>query len=367
MSRFISLMLLSSVVFVTTTFVRADSPINTFSSPNGIAADSSVLRKPTAICNPIISNKADPWIIRDGKQFIWCFTEKDLGISLYITDSMDKLGEKHLIWTSPNDGPFSKQVWAPELHYLDGHWYVYFAASDGKNENHQAYVLKSKTSDPLSEYEVLGPFYTGDDFSGKTNSRWAIDMTILEHNNKRYAIWSGWQDEKDEQHLFIAPMENPWTLAAARTRLCENNDYLWERTEETEQSRGLSEGPQVLQWQGRTFIVYSCAASWLPTYKLGMLELVGDDPLNPKCWKKYPEPVFQGTETVYGLGHACFVSDPTEAEPSRHWIFFHAKRTRQMGWLRDVFMQPFSFDQDGLPVFGRPVERKTHGNQGLRD
>ncbi len=30
---------------------------------------------------------------------------------------------------------------------------------------------------------------------------------------------------------------------------------------------------------GRTFVVYSCGASWLPTYKLGMLELVVRIPL----------------------------------------------------------------------------------------
>jgi GH43 family beta-xylosidase len=52
----------------------------------------------------------------------------------------------------------------------------------------------------------------------------------------------------------------------------------------------------VFQQRDRTWLVYSCGASWLPTYKLGLLELIGNDPLNPNSWRKHPEPVFQGTD-----------------------------------------------------------------------
>ena len=63
---------------------------------------------------------------------------------------------------------------------------------------------------------------------------------------------------------------------------------------ETATGRGLNEAPQVLQRNGRTFIVYSCSASWQPSYKLGLLALrPGGDPLNPADWTKHPQPVFQ--------------------------------------------------------------------------
>lgn len=306
------------------------------------------------IHNPIIKDKADPWIVKDGDRYLWCFTENDRGIAIYTTDSADELGTKHLIWRAPDKGAFSDQVWAPELHRIGDRWYVYFAASDGKNENHRAFVLKSKNADPLGDYEIVGPLYTGDDFEDKSNNRWAIDMTTFEKNGKRYALWSGWQGEKDEQHLFIASMSDPCTISSKRVRLCENDDYSWERVEAKKNARGLNEAPQVLQWKKRTFVIYSCGASWLPTYKLGLLELIGKDPMDPKSWKKHSSPVFQGTEKIFGVGHACFLLKTKYANKSSNQMIYHAKRERRPGWLRDVFVQEFHFDNTGFPVLGSP-------------
>ncbi len=75
-------------------------------------------------------------------------------------------------------------------------------------------------------------------------------------------------------------MKSPTELVGPRVQLFDNDEYLWERTEEKLDSRGLAEGPEVLQHNGRTFVSYSTGASWLPTYKLGLLELTGDDPMN---------------------------------------------------------------------------------------
>ena len=54
------------------------------------------------------------------------------------------------------------------------------------------------------------------------NNRWAIDMTLLEHKGQLYAVWSGWENseptDKTQQHLYIAKMENPWTMASGRVK-----------------------------------------------------------------------------------------------------------------------------------------------------
>eukprot|EP00971_Amphidinium_carterae_P115670 2291183-Amphidinium_carterae.1 len=255
--------------------------------------------------------------------------------------------------------------------------------------------------------------------------------------------------------LFEQDEQDPLTLAGRRVCLCSNCSYPWELTEECgllphltlchpttgsaflvifgclpllqdgAGSRGLNEGPQVLQHGGRTFIVYSCGASWcspclkartesiaqvgglcqiphgslslpvtfrafgvshnpcrsklsdklsamdgsmwnqvrLSTYKLGMLELLGANPLDPRCWRqagtcvasnlhphvacakdmmrlpiqscaasydfqhhtrdciasallmqwfarKHPSPVFASAGGTIGVGHSCFVASP---------------------------------------------------------
>jgi GH43 family beta-xylosidase len=178
-------------------------------------------------------------------------------------------------------------------------------------------------------------------------------MTVLEHHRKYYAIWSGWDPPgSDRQFLFIAPMKSPTELAGPRIRLCANDDFPWERTEPGANGRGLNEGPEVLKNGKRTFLVYSCGASWMANYKLGMLELTGNDPLDPKAWEKQSKPVFESSEVTFGVGHSCFVKSP---DGSQWWHVYHAKRDLEPGWRRAVFVQPMSFDASGFPRFGTPV------------
>ncbi len=166
--------------------------------------------------NPIFEG-ADPWVVKDphAERFIWCRsgTLKPDSIELGISHSITSIGEVHTIWTAPTTGPYSKELWAPELHFLDGRWYVYFAADDGNNHNHLTYVLESANADPLSEYKLNGPLKTGEGPNADSPNIWAIDMTVLSHSAGRYAIWSGWDAPgTDQQYLYIAKMKSPTEL-----------------------------------------------------------------------------------------------------------------------------------------------------------
>ena len=99
--------------------------------------------------NPICE-QADPWIIQYHGQYLACFAEGNRGISIHASDRLTHLGIKHVVWTAPASGPASQEIWAPELHHLGGRWYIYFAASDGQNRNHRAWVLESDQDDPAN-------------------------------------------------------------------------------------------------------------------------------------------------------------------------------------------------------------------------
>lgn len=308
---------------------------------------------PATFTNPIAEG-ADPWVTRHDGRYVWCFSEGNRGISVWISDRLTSIGTRNVVWQAPENGPVSREVWAPEMHRLDGKWYIYFAASDGRNENHLAYALESAGDDPLGPYQLRGPFATGEGKDGTSPNIWAIDMTVLEHAGKRYALWSGWDAPgTDKQFLYIAPMASPVKLAAPRTLLTKNDTHLWERTDEIESSRGLNEGPQVLKRGDRTFVTYSCGASWKNTYKLGLLELTGQDPLDPAAWTKHPEPVFKSGGATIGVGHSTFVPCP---DGSEIWHVFHAKVDARDGWRRAVFVQPVAFKPDGFPDFSTPVQ-----------
>lgn len=307
--------------------------------------------RPTFV-NPVYEG-ADPWVTRHGDGYYYCRSEGDLGVSVWKSDRLSDPGTRRVVWKCPPKGWNSAQLWAPELHHISGKWYIYYAASDGRNENHRAGVLESVTGDAQGEYIDRGMLYTGDDFDTQSNNRWAIDATPMTIGGRQYLIWSGWRDEKDIQYLYIAPLETPHKVAGNRVKICENDTYLWERVGESKSERGLHEAPQVLHRDGRVLVVYSCSGSWEPSYKLGMVSLDEKaDPLDPTHWHKHPQPIFAPTETTYGVGHCSFVKSPDGRED---WIIYHAKMDRKHGWERAVFLQPFKWTAAGLPDFGAPV------------
>ena len=299
--------------------------------------------------NPIAEG-ADPCVVRDGDRYLWCQAEGNVGVSIWVSDRLTTLGSKHVIWLAEAEGPCSKEVWAPELIRFDERWYVYFAASDGRNRNHRTFVLAADTDDPLGSWTLHGPLFTGE--AGGENL-WSIDFTVLDHGGRRYGIWSGWPDAgTDLQHLYAAEMDSPTEITRGRVMIAEAGLHPWERVDETAQSRGLLEGPRCLVRGGRVFLLYSCAASWLPTYKLGVLELIGDDPLAPDAWRRSDQPVFGSTRATYGVGHG----DTIEVD-GEWWHLFHSKIDRRDGWRRTIHLQPMAFDGDGNPQLGAPLAR----------
>jgi GH43 family beta-xylosidase len=302
-------------------------------------------------CNPIAEG-ADPWVIRHNGHYYWCLSGPQRSIEVWRSDSLTSLGTRHIVYRAPAKGPHSGQLWAPELHRVDGKWYIYVAASDGRNENHRMIVLESAAAKPLGPFKFKAELYTGDNPDLRADNRWAIDATLLEHNGRRYVIWSGWPDTRDVQYLYIAPPENPWTVAGPRVCLCNNSDHQWEHVRDDLRERGLNEAPQALQHGDRTFVIFSCAGGWEPNYKLALLELQpGGNPLRPQDWNKHPKPVFARNTATFGVGHCCFVQSPDGREP---WFLYHAKADPEDGWRRAIFAQPLHFDARGFPTFGEP-------------
>jgi GH43 family beta-xylosidase len=195
--------------------------------------------------------------------------------------------------------------------------------------------------------------YTGDDLAGRTQNRWAIDGTVLELNQQLYFIWSGWEDHRDIQYLYIATMSDPATISSNRVKLCSNNQHLWEHVGHDRNQRGLHEGPAILRRNRRVILIYSCSGSWQATYKLGMLSMrENSNPMEPTSWTRHPQPVFDSTLNVFGVGHCSFT---TSTDGREDWILFHAKKSRSDGWDRQVHAQRFGWGANGLPEFGSPI------------
>ena len=306
----------------------------------------------TTFQNPLWDG-ADPWMIKHGDEYIYCRAANNsivVSRSKYIT----KRDNHKTIWHAPATGWNRTNLWAPEIHFVDGRWYVYYAAGEaGPPFIHQRTgVLRSANGDVFSDYEDMGILNTGDFPDDLSKNVWAIDMTILENKGKLFAIWSGWlkqeTTDKTSQHLYIQEMENPYTLKGKRVLLSSPKES-WE----TGGPLDLQEGPQILKNGEHVFIVYSCRESWLVEYRQGMLQLNNPDGdlLDPNNWTK-KGPVFQGNSKVYGVGHCSFVKSPDNTED---WIIYHSKKTNEPGWNRDVRAQTFTWNTDGTPNFGQAI------------
>jgi len=302
--------------------------------------------------NPV-GRGQDPWIVRQGSSY-YMVESRDDGISVYESPALtDPKRNEVRVWRAPETGWNRAHVWAPELHHLDGRWYIYYAAgAAGPPFVHQrSGVLESLDDDPQGPYLDRGMLATGDDMAPGAEAIWAIDLTVAHLDDRLYAVWSGWEKnaatDKTPQHLYIAPMSNPWTISGKRVRISSPVEE-WERGTELD----LNEGPTFLLRDGRTFVLYSTRESWLPDYRMGQLELrEGGDPLDPASWIK-SGPVFTGTDEVHGVGHASFTTSPDGTED---WIVYHAKTSETPGWERVVRLQPFGWSAEGSPVFGTPV------------
>lgn len=289
--------------------------------------------------NPILPDGADPFLYEHEGSYVYTQTTGS-NVTIWRTDSPTELAtaESKVIW-QPTKG--ERDIWAPEIHFLNDRWYVYYAAVM-PGEVHKMYVLESKTSDPFSDYTERGVI---EDSSGK----WAIDGTVIENGDDLYYVWSGWEgDVNISQYLYIAEMSDPMTISSERIELSRPT-YDWESLGAPP---SINEGPQILMKDDLIHIVYSASGSWTDFYQLGMLTAATDaDLMDPTSWEKQDEPVFASSEDVFGPGHASFVTSP---DGNEDWIVYHAARAEGSGWTRNVRMQPFTWE-DGVPVFGEPV------------
>ncbi|MEP6951457.1 MAG: family 43 glycosylhydrolase [Ginsengibacter sp.] len=307
--------------------------------------------------NPLLPSGADPWCIyKDGYYYYTNTTGRN--ITIWKTKNMGNLAtaEKKIIWTPPAKGPYSKEIWAPEIHYLRGRWYAYFAADSGRNFDHRIYVLENGSNDPMQGTWVMkGKLTTPED-------KWAIDASVFENNGKIYLIWSGWKgDVNGEQDIYIAVMKNPWTAEGRRT-LVSAPTYNWETIGDLNNPNdvhhvSVNEGPEILKHSNKLFLIYSASGCWTDTYALGMLTADANaDLMKASSWTKTDHPVFKQSpkNKVYATGHNSFFTSP---DGNEDYILYHANGEpgQGCGSHRSPRAQKFTWNADGTPNFGEPV------------
>jgi len=296
--------------------------------------------------NPILDDGADPWVYLHTDGYYYCMVTKGNRLSLMRSASFTDLdsAEKMNIWFPPATGENSCCIWAPEIHYFDSCWYVYYTATDVDNpvdEARHVFVIRNTSANPFEgRWQSLGKVNT--DYPG-------IDGHTFEYNGIRYFAYSPYIGS--QSGIALAKMSSPTTL--------ENQVVLglplydWEKTP----PREILEGPQFLEGPGdKLFLAYSAGACWDDNYGLGYFYADKEsDLLDPASWSRSMVQVFEKSRDsmVFGPGHNCFTRSPDLTED---WLVYHAKSFSSTECAdRSMRAQKFSWDEDGMPVFGPPL------------
>ncbi len=304
---------------------------------------------------PWIVQRADPYVYRhtDGNYYFTASVPAYDGIILRRADSLSALAEadETEIWHKHEAGPMSIHIWAPELHYMDGAWYIYFAGGDKDDIwNIRPYVLECKDEDPLTgKWTELGKIQRADDdeFSFEAFS---LDMTVFANKGTYYCVWAEKVGVgKQISNLYIAELEKPWKLKTVQVMLS-TPDYDWERV-----GFWVNEGPAVLKKNGKIYLTYSASETG-KAYCMGMLTASEDaDLLDPKSWVKESMPVLKSDESIgiYGPGHNSFTVD----DDGEDICVYHARGDEEIEGdplynpNRHARLMKIKWDENGAPVF----------------
>ncbi|ESQ88691.1 glycoside hydrolase family 43 protein [Asticcacaulis benevestitus] len=305
------------------------------------------------LVNPLVRQRADAQIFRhsDGWYYMMASVPEYNRLAIRRSRTLAGLGlaKETVVWTRPEAGKLGGYIWAPELHWFDGRWHIYFAAGDGDDKFHiRTYVLSNPSKNPLSgQWTLLGALETPwDSFN--------LDATSFVHKGVRYLCWAQQEPGIDtNSNIYLAALASPTTFAAKPVRLSMPT-LPWEII-----GFKVNEGPAVLARHGRLFLTYSASATDA-NYCMGMLTANEDaDIMAPSSWSKSLEPVLRSSpeHKVWGPGHNGFTVD----EKGRDILVYHARDYRDIQGdplfdpNRHTRVQFIRYKADGVPDFGMPV------------
>ncbi len=299
-----------------------------------------------------------PNAVKDGDTYYYTMPDQRKGlISLYSATSPDSLGKSSpvTVWET---GDYELQnIWSPELHKIDGKWYIYFEADNGNTDNHHIYLLENESENPLTNHwKLRGPIIVNEEWN------YGIHPSVFTVNRRLYMTWSGWERRRTEaetQCIFIAEMENPWTLKSERV-LISRPEYEWERQWINPDGSCsaypifVNENPQpyISPDSSKVIINYSASGIWTVYSTLGMLSAsTSADLLDPASWDKSTEPVFlAATGSEYGAAsNICLIPSPDNKETL---MLYGAKQfSGSANTGSSVLLKKITW-QNSLPVFG---------------
>lgn len=297
--------------------------------------------------NPFIPQRADPYIFKGDDGFYYftasypAFYNADNGYDRIIlrrseTVSGLRNAVEHTVWKAHTEGTMAKHIWAPEIHLINGVWYIFFAAGDSDNVwNIRPYALRCTGNDPITDqWEEPGKLQPsdGDDMSFTSFS---LDTTYFEHKGSHYLIWA---EIHGNSSLYMAKIngDEPWRLIT-KPILLTKPEYPWEKIRHQ-----VNEGASVLKTEDKICVFFSASGTG-EEYCMGLLWAdINSDLMSPASWHKKTTPVLEtkDLDSEAGPGHNSFTVD----ENGDLLLVYHSRPTEHLTKACGTFNDEVLYD-----------------------
>jgi GH43 family beta-xylosidase len=327
--------------------------------------------------NPLIRERADPFIFHDNETGFYYFTASyptyghDHNNEIQ-ADGYDRImirrsrtleglatAEEIEVWNEENSSINHRYIWAPELHKIGGKWYILCTASSEPDNVWGIRPMFIPCNGDVMEPSAWSRdgHYAINDVNDGSFSTFSLDMTYFQHLEQHYVIWA---EKPAGSRLYMATIDpaQPWKLTSPRIELSVP-DYAWEQG----QGDQIDEGPVVIKHSGRVYVFFS-ACTVDANYCMGYLHADENaDLMRQESWTKNPFPVLSThdfDDGQQGPGHNSFTRD----ELGNTVLCYHSRTKGEPGDGglddpgRHARIKPIHFARDGRPVLNMSLEEE---------
>jgi GH43 family beta-xylosidase len=266
-------------------------------------------------------------------------------------------------------GPQHGRYWAPDLHWFDGHWVLYFAAEmsaatqptlNPASQGNFA-IGVATTTDLRAGHWTTALLHYSAQFNALPSAKGNRELTggVIDPNEfenpvtgQRYLVWA-----KQSNQIYLGELSSDGLTLAPGARRILLPDTPWECA--NLHGTCTIEGPIGYWYDNVAYVMYSASSTWSGSYAVGVAASTA--PLSIP-FTKDPQPILTSSADLLGPGGT---SEPVTAPDGSPIIYFHSlvggPDTAHVSALRYLTVARFHYSSGAAASLGTTASGASVG------